>query len=113
MPIPAGQFLLASDTLDEGDARSVLLGHGVLRHDIVVLRYQGRLLAYENACPHAGTPLETPDDVFFTPDGTLLSCATHGARFCPDTGLCTAGPCKGQHLRVVAIIERDGSLFTA
>ena len=38
-----------------------------------------------------------------TPDRNLILCASHGALFTRDTGLCIAGPCPGQSLRSVPI----------
>ena len=36
---------------------------------------------------------------------TILSliCAVHGATFNQTDGLCVAGPCRGEHLRAVAV----------
>jgi len=40
-------------------AISVIVGEGTSRHDYLVVRYNGAVRVYENACPHQGTPLET------------------------------------------------------
>ena len=60
-----------------------------------------------NRCPHAGTPLDWWPNEFFTADGSSLICATHGAVFDPDTGICTEEPCPGARLEPLPI-ERDG-----
>ncbi len=58
-----------------------------------VICYQGRLQAWRNHCPHAGSPLDWIPGRFFSDDGTELVCHTHGARFDPLSGACLAGPC--------------------
>jgi nitrite reductase/ring-hydroxylating ferredoxin subunit len=56
-----------------------------------------------NTCPHAGHPLNFRPHKFLTPDRNLILCASHGALFARDNGLCIAGPCPGQSLRAVPI----------
>ncbi|PYM60837.1 MAG: hypothetical protein DMD79_14880 [Candidatus Rokuibacteriota bacterium] len=63
-----------------------------------VVNFEGRFHAYVNLCIHAGTPLDWWPNEFFTEDGRLLICATHGALFTPDTGHCAGGPCGGGSL---------------
>jgi nitrite reductase/ring-hydroxylating ferredoxin subunit len=79
----------------EGHARGVTIGDC----EAVLVRRGGILYAYENRCPHQGTPLETFPDKFLTADGSLLICSTHGARFRVEDGVCVSGPCKGARLR--------------
>jgi len=45
-----------------------------------------------------GTPLDLWPNEFLTEDGREIVCATHGALYDPESGLCTAGPCAGDHL---------------
>ncbi len=66
-----------------------------------VLRFGGQLYAYQNRCPHRGTPLDADGDRLF--DGMDIICATHGARFEPDGGRCVAGPCAGDQLRRLSV----------
>jgi nitrite reductase/ring-hydroxylating ferredoxin subunit len=68
----------------------------------------GHHYAYVNRCPHAGTPLDCWPNEFFTEDGLHLICATHGAVFEPDTGICIAGPCPGACLEPLRV-EREGA----
>lgn len=58
-----------------------------------VVRHKGRLHAYINRCPHAGTPLDWTPGRFFSPDNQWLVCQTHGAHFAPVGGDCVSGPC--------------------
>ena len=70
-------------------------------HDLFaafVLRYGDSWFAYVNDCPHAHTPLDWQPDQFMDVERRFIQCATHGALFEPDTGLCVHGPCRGKSL---------------
>lgn len=84
-----------------------------------VVNHDGRFYAYVNRCAHVGTPLDMWPNEFFTDDGRHLICATHGAVYQPDTGLCIGGPCPGASLTplpvalegdevVISCLERGG-----
>ncbi len=75
-----------------------------------IVNHQGRHYAYVNRCPHAGTQLDWWPNEFFTEDGRHLICATHGAVFTPDTGICVEGPCPGARLLPLRV-EREGDLL--
>ena len=91
----------------EGGGRGFVFGRMPEEFRVFVIRWQGELRAYENACPHAGVSLDWTPDRFFDRTGALLICALHGARFRPDDGLCVAGPCRGLRLPALAL-ECDG-----
>jgi nitrite reductase/ring-hydroxylating ferredoxin subunit len=74
----------------------------------VAVRQGERVYVYENACPHIGTPLDWTPDRFLSADGRHLICATHGAEFTLDTGLCVSGPCRGDSLTAVEAVVQDG-----
>lgn len=76
-----------------------------------IVRFDGRAHAFVNCCPHLGTELDWQPGEFFDESGLYLICATHGAVFMPDSGYCSAGPCKGQRLINLPLAERDGSVF--
>ena len=63
---------------------------------------------YVNACPHIGVGLDWAPDDFLTRDKQHIVCATHGALFAIETGLCTQGPCKGDSLETVPATIVDG-----
>jgi nitrite reductase/ring-hydroxylating ferredoxin subunit len=73
-----------------------------------VVNMDGRFHAYVNRCAHAGTPLDWWPNEFFTEDGRLLICATHGALFEPETGRCAGGPCAGGALWPLAVAVEGG-----
>ncbi len=79
-----------------------------------VVNFDGRFHAYVNRCAHAGTPLDWWPNEFFTDDGRLLVCATHGALFQPDTGRCAGGPCAGGALWPLTVrVEGDRMVVSA
>ena len=78
---------------------------------LLAVRKEGVLYVYENCCPHRGIPLEWQPDQFLDSSGSLIQCATHGALFLIDSGECVAGPCSGQALRALPVVERDGVVW--
>jgi nitrite reductase/ring-hydroxylating ferredoxin subunit len=79
--------------------------------DLFVVCNKGEYRAWLNSCPHRGTPLEwTPDD-FLDDEGKHIVCATHGAIFDINNGICLMGPCSGQGLKPLQLLVRDETLF--
>jgi len=72
-----------------------------------LVNYAGEYYAYVNRCAHAGTPLDTWPNEFFSEDGQHLVCSTHGAVYAPDSGVCVGGPCPGARLERLRL-ARDG-----
>ena len=75
---------------------------------LLVVRQGSNIYAYENACPHIGTPLDWTPDRFLSADGQYIICATHGAEFTISSGTCISGPCKGDRLTSVNVEIRNG-----
>jgi nitrite reductase/ring-hydroxylating ferredoxin subunit len=75
---------------------------------VLVVRVDGLVHAYQNRCPHEGTPLEYRKDNFLSGDRKQIVCFAHGALFQRDTGLCVAGPCAGLSLERIACVEESG-----
>lgn len=75
------------------------------------VRYDGRIYAYLNKCAHVPVELDWSDGAFFDYSKLYLICATHGATYLPETGMCVMGPCKGKRLVPVAVEERDGQIL--
>ena len=71
----------------------------------------GGLKAYRNSCPHTGAPLNWTPDQFLTRSGQYIQCSIHGAMFVVDSGECFSGPCGGQFLKSLAVIERAGCAY--
>jgi len=76
-----------------------------------VFNIGGSFHAIKNVCPHAGRRLDwAPGKFLVTKDG-LLVCAVHGATFELESGVCVAGPCRGEVLRAVAIEVRERKVW--
>jgi nitrite reductase/ring-hydroxylating ferredoxin subunit len=69
----------------------------------IAIAFRGRVYAYANQCPHRGTTLDWQPGRVFDETGLYLVCATHGALFLPDSGLCVAGPCCGASLQSIPV----------
>lgn len=84
---------------------------GTGRDTMFVVRRDG-LHAYRNVCPHwANTSMAWRKDAFLNADASRIVCAAHGAQFDIASGACVLGPCIGQSLTRVPLIEsEDGSL---
>lgn len=76
-----------------------------------VVRIGGAIRAYVNSCPHTGTALNWQEDRFLDFTQTEILCTMHGARFTPETGLCTAGPCKGKKLTPLPIEITNETIY--
>ena len=99
--IPDGGFAEAEGLVD-GSMESLILH-----------RNGDAVRAWLNVCPHAGRRLDWAPGEFLKSKDGLLVCAVHGASFETVAGECVAGPCRGDHLRAVAIEVRDGQIHLA
>jgi nitrite reductase/ring-hydroxylating ferredoxin subunit len=71
------------------------------------VRYQGRVYAYLNRCAHVPMEMDYQPNQFFDTSGEWLMCATHGAMYAPQTGLCRLGPCRSG-LIPIEVTESNG-----
>lgn len=78
---------------------------------LFAVRRGERVCVYVNVCPHIGTPLDLLPDRFLSADGARIVCATHGAEFRIEDGLCLHGPCVGDRLEAVPA-RTEGGLVT-
>ncbi|WP_340110394.1 Rieske (2Fe-2S) protein [Pikeienuella sp. HZG-20] len=53
---------------------------------ILLVRVEGRIMAYVNACPHHFLPLNHRGERLLSADGTVIRCTNHGAGFLAATG---------------------------
>ena len=88
---------LPADLAPGQAAKFTLDCHGK-RLEGFLVNHAGHFHAYLNRCAHVGTPLDMWPNEFFTEDGGHLICATHGAIYLPETGVCVEGPCRGASL---------------
>jgi len=102
------------DEVPDGGARGFPLDAADDASPKVIVVRRGRAAwVYRNRCPHRGTPLDWVPDRFLDVGGEHLICATHGAVFRIEDGLCLAGPCAGDALVAVAATVADGEVVLA
>jgi nitrite reductase/ring-hydroxylating ferredoxin subunit len=110
-PVVSSQQALCSlDKIPDGGATAVdaVLVDG--EESVILLRHGGQVSGYLNICPHAGNRLDYAPGKFLLKNDTLI-CAVHGAVFNQSDGLCTGGPCRGQHLCAVPIRVIDNAIY--
>ena len=83
------------------------LGPG--RVSAFAFRTKGGARAYVNACPHFGVPLDGRGGDLFDRARRYLVCGTHGALFKLEDGACIQGPCMGDRLDALEIVEVFGA----
>lgn len=76
-----------------------------------VVRQDDKVYAYQNVCAHVGHPLNWMPDGFLNRDDSAIICASHGAQYEIDTGLCFTGPCLGKSLDAVEVAVRGGVIY--
>ena len=81
------------------------------RERMFVIRDGEAVYGYMNLCPHQGTTLDWKPDAFLTVEKDYILCATHGAIFEKDTGICTWGPCQGRRLAPIKIRLEAGNVM--
>lgn len=75
------------------------------------VKSEGAITVYHNSCPHLGSPLQWQQDQFLNHDKSLILCSTHGALFEIDTGLCLAGPCQNQTLKMADFYIKNEQVY--
>lgn len=106
------RLICASDALlDGGKAASFTVpfwGEGATGFAV---RFNGKVYGYLNRCAHVPVPMDWEEGEFFDLTRQYLICATHGAHYEPDSGICVMGPCGGKRLQKVNVVERDGNVY--
>ncbi|MGL4574276.1 MAG: Rieske (2Fe-2S) protein [Burkholderiaceae bacterium] len=105
-------FLCASDDLWER-------GRGVRFHvmtpggaeNAFAVRYEGTAYAYINRCMHLPQEMDWTSGEFFDDECEYIICASHGALYRPQDGVCVAGPCRGASLLRVPLEENAAGVF--
>ena len=93
-----GRVIARVDEVQPGAVKKFWLICQKYRLDAILINDQGNYYAYVNRCRHMPTPLDFVRDEFYSDDRRYLQCYTHGALYEFASGLCVAGPCKGESL---------------
>lgn len=97
--------------IENPGCREFQIGEGDWPFRGFVVREGDKVYAYQNYCAHVGHQLNWMPDGFLTKDRSSIICASHGAQYEIDTGLCFRGPCIGKSLRSVDLDIRDGMIY--
>lgn len=98
-----GVVIARAGDIAEGEARAVPLP-GTTRDKVVLVRRNGVLRAYRDACPHYGdTPLAWRADAYLNAARDRIVCAAHGAEFDIETGRCVLGAALGLSLEMLSV----------
>ena len=98
------------DALGERQTVKFRIGGAKDSSEGFVIRHGGVLHAYRNECRHIPMTMDWVENRFLSRDGCWIQCATHGARYEIDTGLCVAGPPAGQRLHRLPVAVEDGNI---
>lgn len=109
----SGSPLTALDRLADGAFAELEADLDGDAESLILYRDGEQVRAWLNVCPHAGRRLDWAPGEFLKSRDGLLVCAVHGASFELQQGQCVAGPCRGQALRPVAVVVRDGGVWLA
>ena len=104
-------MILKVDELAESTSRGFSVQHNAESIEGFVVQKKGEFYAYRNTCPHTGAPLDWVEHQFLDLDAALIQCAVHDARFIIEDGKCIAGPCVGDSLQKLDIIQIDNTLY--
>lgn len=97
--------------LAPGETRKFTVWFEGREEEAFVVNHEGVLHAWVNRCLHVPMTLDWVENRFLTEDRRFILCATHGARYRPDTGECVVGPPCGKFLIRVPLAVRDGEVF--
>ncbi|MBI3880788.1 MAG: Rieske 2Fe-2S domain-containing protein [Verrucomicrobia bacterium] len=100
--------VIAAKELKNGSTVKFEFQRGGVQREGFVVRFKGKLAAFENVCRHIPIALDAAGGEFFGTDGKHFVCQTHGAVYEPLTGLCVRGPCEGASLKRIEVEVCDG-----
>jgi len=98
------------DELDDPGCREFCIGEGDWPFKGFVVRRGNEVFAYQNYCMHVGHPLNWRPNEFLDQDRRMIVCASHGALYEIDSGICVSGPCPGKTLRTVKVEVHNGEI---
>ena len=110
---PSGARLCALSDIADPGSRGFLFREGEALFLGFVVRRGGSVTGWVDRCPHAAFPLAMAPNRYLTREGDLILCASHGALFRTDDGLCVGGPCAGKALTPWAVTVADGEIRVA
>lgn len=110
--VTAKQFILckSTDLKEKGSGLRFLVRINNEVRPAFVLRFAGKPRAYLNECAHQAMELDLQAGQFLDRSGQHIICATHGALYSPDEGLCVSGRCDGRSLTPLSVVETEKNI---
>ena len=102
------RYLMSLDQIKPGTCRSLTLNHD---EAFLLQTHDGHVHCYLNRCPHKHSPLNWSADEFLTLEKDYIVCATHGALFQMESGICIAGPGVKQSLTRIDVSVEEGAIY--
>lgn len=103
MPSSPATHRYPLDSVKVDSSRGITIKRGESKVKLFVIRRGQQIYCYHNICPHMGVNLDWVENQFLDTSAQFIQCATHGALFQIEDGLCVAGPCQGQKLSPVKV----------
>ncbi|MFT4570201.1 MAG: nitrite reductase/ring-hydroxylating ferredoxin subunit [Hyphomicrobiaceae bacterium] len=100
----------AVEELAEGATIKFHFSEGAEKSEGFVIRRGGTVYAWRNRCCHIPMTMDWVENRFLSRDGCHIQCATHGALYEIETGLCVWGPPAGEHLPGFPVEEKQGRI---
>jgi nitrite reductase/ring-hydroxylating ferredoxin subunit len=105
------RIVARTDELQPGSVRKFWIICQKYRVDGLLVNDRGHYHAYVNRCRHMPTPLDFVRHEFLSEDRKHLMCYTHGALYDFASGLCIAGPCRGESLHRLPVRVDRGEVL--
>lgn len=106
-------WVCGNDQLKENGYARVEVAYTNEPSSVVVFRYEGQCLAYQNRCAHTQQELDCKKDTIFDDTGRNLRCSMHGVIYDPVTGESMSAICKGEKLTSVRVQENEEGVWIA
>jgi nitrite reductase/ring-hydroxylating ferredoxin subunit len=104
------QLCLLEDLVETG-SRGAMVTTAQGPVEILLVHKGNKVYGYVNRCPHTGVNLDWLPDQFLDLTGSFIQCATHGALFRIEDGVCLRGPCVGDQLQPIELHVAQGVVF--
>lgn len=106
-------YVCRIDELRPGQTRKFQLRWRGRETEAFAVNHRGALRAYVNSCVHVPMPMDWVENQFLTDDRQHILCATHGAYYRPEDGLCVAGPGLGKSLTPVPLSQVGDAIYAS
>lgn len=91
----SGTVLCPSADVADGHTKCLVLRSDGKEFPLLLIRRDGIVRGFVNACPHQYLPLNYRSDEILSPDGTRLLCTAHDAMFDAESGTCLSAGLDG------------------